>query len=593
LTQISNTPGLLPQEPPFSFKSLLNMIKNIANDSIHPLYNALTDHHLIFHYILNNSLKSQASIDKSIENTNINMSFISNPQIKYNEIRVSRIEFEGDFHLLFEFINETERKKTSELNNLNEHKNKILSHVAHEFRTPLNSIIGNLELLEEFKEIPNLIRDDYLKPALFSSTLLLNYVNDILDFAQMKAQKLKLNYVRFHLPNHIETISKIMEILAKKKKVLFKKHIDPNLPLYITSDPNRLSQILLNLLSNAFKFTIKEGIVELKVTYDEELLAFRFEIADNGIGISSENIKKLFKEFGKVDSQENCLLNPCGVGLGLLISQKFAEEMGPIGINGFEVKSEIGKGTNFSFYLEDKIGQISANFDDTSKNMTIKSNSSSNEVEMPKEIESLERKTKNFENFQARNLEAKSCFNPKSNNLENTEDLISLNNFNNNENKRKPMNSLSLFPTILDSSCFPLNRCICPTILVVDDDMFNVSYLQNVLKLLGYSSDFAINGEDALKKVKLRFERKCYEKCKAFKMIFMDSEMPNLDGLKATEFIKKLPHCGKIVIVGCTGNYQKEDIKKFIKAGADMVCGKPMKKTKIMDVLEKYRTILG
>ena len=509
------------------------------------------------------------------------MSFVSNPLIKYNEIRVSRIDFDSDWHLLFEFTNRTDKKLSGELNTMNSHKNKMLSQVAHEFRTPLNSIIGNLELLQDIREIPVQIRDEIIKPALFSSTLLLNYVNDILDFSQMRAQKLKLNYVRFNLPNHLSTIGKIMEVLARKKGVTFKKHLEPNLPAFLTSDPNRLSQILLNLLSNAFKFTLQNGLVQLHVSYDLNISAHRFVVSDSGIGISPENITKLFKEFSKIDSQESCLLNPSGVGLGLLISQKLAEEMGPFGNSGLKVESEIGFGTSFSFYLEDKIMENSASGMDTSKNLTFKSNLSSSRVENQKEGESLELKNKNFEQFHMRSAEGRKTF--FSNEINNTnrsktEEVASFHDASTHQRKGR-----------LDYRCFPVGSCTCPPILVVDDDLFNVSYLQNLLEALGWSSEFAGNGEDASNKVRKRLENKCCPKCKGFKLVFMDEQMPVLDGIGATKEIKSFTN---IIVIGCSGLDQPEDLARFLEAGADLVCPKPLSRNKIAEVLQTYKHLL-
>ena len=616
----SNSSLYLPKDltTPVSYKTLLQIIKLISNDHKHPLHSTLTDHYLLFHYILNHT-------ETLIDLNNDDHSFHLNPKKKYNEIRISRInpnklpsipinpsqspsisspvnprqspsihqpssipinqniEYEENCLTIFEFTNETDRKRSTELNMLNEHKNKILVHVAHEFRTPLNSIIGNLELVQDLEEIPLEIKEDHLKPALFSSTLLLNYINDILDFSQLRAEKLKMNYIKFNLLNHITTVSKIMEILAKKKGVNFEKLIDNDIPPIITSDPNRLTQILLNLLSNAFKFTLPTGRVLLRITYDSEEKTIRFEISDNGIGISEGNMKKLFQEFGKVNSDQNSLLNPSGVGLGLIISRKFAEEMGPSNKKGFEVKSEIGKGTAFTFYLQDK-GNISKDHDIMQK--SCKLSFSSNMLNDSKELEALNVKNRNLEDLQKKKWLVRLIMSDSSKLLDvtpRTMDRVILGSY------TAPIS----LPTHvqLDLKCFPFSPCQCPRILVVDDDMFNVCYLQNILKILGYSTDFAVNGEDAINKLKRRLEKKCCERCKVFKLVFMDSEMPNLNGLQATAIIKAMPFDNEIVIIGCTGNSALNDVDNFKKVGADMVCFKPVGKRKIMDILEAYKIL--
>ena len=562
-----------------SFKALVHLVKTICNDELHPLHATLNEHYLLFHYVLNNASSTLEILQESDEK---GQTFCLNPQKKYNEIRISCIDYQETCLILFEFTNETDHKRLTELNTINEHKNKILAHVAHEFRTPLNSIIGNLELVQDLKEIPSQIKEDHMKPALFSSTLLLNYINDILDFSQLRSEKLKMNYIKFNLHNHITTISKIMEILALKKGVYFEKDIDPKIPPMITSDPNRLTQILLNLLSNAFKFTLPSGKVILKITLEKEDKTIRFNISDNGIGISEENMKKLFKEFGKVCSDENSMLNPSGVGLGLIISQKFAEEMGPYDKKGFEVKSEFGKGTSFTFYLEDKNSDFKASSDRSSKIVANKmsSNLESNSLD----DRELDAKNKNLEeylqkklNFHIWKAETHRTFSSKADHFK-TGTYISQGN--------------RFTPALLDLKCFPFSSCQCPKILVVDDDMFNVSYLQHILKILGYSSEFVFNGEEAVNTMKSRFERKCCENCKIFQMIFMDSEMPGMNGLEATALIKSMSFNHKVVIIGCTGNTAFNDLNKFKMAGADLVCTKPINKTKIMSILEGYKYLL-
>ena len=575
LSHSSTYPKDLTSE--ISFKVLIQIIKEICTDIAHPLHTTIKEHHLLFHYIINTDSTSEIQ-----DADNKNQGFYKNPQKRYNEIRVSCIEYQETCLILLEFTNETDRKRSNELNIINEHKNKILAHVAHEFRTPLNSIIGNLELVQDLQAVPLQIKEDHLKPALFSSTLLLNYINDILDFSQMKSEKLKMNYIKFNLMNHITTVSRIMEILACKKGVNFEKLIDKDIPPLITSDPNRLTQILLNLLSNAFKFTLPEGQVLLKITFNDKDKTIRFEIADNGIGISEENLKKLFKEFGRIDSDENNIMNPSGVGLGLIISQKFAEEMGPLKRKGFEVKSQIGKGTSFTFYLEDKSFQYSDNSYDS--NLL-----SSNILNESKESEELYEKNRNLEDFYQNKSIIKVGTAQTQENLD-LEQLTKSNEKYRTATLKKSVNLIN--PPLLDLQCFTFSGCHCPKILVVDDDLFNLSYLQNMLKILGYSTEFAVNGEDAVNKIKNRLEVKCCEDCKIFKMIFMDWEMPVLNGLQATTIIKAM-NDNEIAIVGCTGNCELNDLNDFKKAGADMVCSKPITKTEIMSILESYKWMIN
>lgn len=258
-----------------------------------------------------------------------------------------------------------EKKQEIERRNLalqNENKSKTLAFVSHEMRTPLNCIVGMLSVLETFIT-PELL-DKFVVPAITSAKHLLNLLNDLLDAAQIQAGKFKLVFVEFDLKSLLSDALFMINIQAKPKGIELILQWDPNLSPVIRSDPNRIRQIVINLLGNALKFTQK-GCIRLateKNRKNNTLIHIR--VIDTGLGIKEENKKKLFTAFGKLDQDENEYLNSQGVGLGLLISNVLAKNLGPNAKTleetennlcaGLTVASEYGQGTTFEFIVENK-----------------------------------------------------------------------------------------------------------------------------------------------------------------------------------------------------------------------------------------------
>lgn len=269
----------------------------------------------------------------------------------------------------------------------------MISSLTHEMRTPLICSISLQEKVYEIlisnasHELANL----YLSPSIVSSKLLLNFINDILDYSALQAGKFNFVFKKFNLYNLVKSVMSLVEIQAEIKGIKLSLVYDTNLPATVKSDENRLRQILINLLGmgkntliikkkihflpppytgnlgplllfsysaappllrthmneqriaqgNALKFT-KEGCITLKLQQlpESKILV---SVQDTGIGISKENQKQLFTLFGKINSEkESLLLNQQGTGLGLVISNQLALGLGSQETDGLEVESEKG-----------------------------------------------------------------------------------------------------------------------------------------------------------------------------------------------------------------------------------------------------------
>ncbi|MBI2418489.1 MAG: PAS domain S-box protein [Ignavibacteriales bacterium] len=224
-------------------------------------------------------------------------------------------------------------------------KEQFLAHMSHELRTPLNAIIGSTYLLE--RTLPNAKQIEYLDTIRISADSLLSLVNDILDYSRIKAGKVEFKKVDFSLEQIVQMAYKIARIQAEHKSLSISNSIAPNVPAVLFGDPERLSQILINLLANAVKYT-DSGSVSLTVELekqDVDVWHILFTIKDTGIGISKQNQKIIFDDFTRSRSPQSKMRD--GTGLGLSICKNLVSQFG----GRIEIESKTGKGSTFRVHL--------------------------------------------------------------------------------------------------------------------------------------------------------------------------------------------------------------------------------------------------
>jgi len=470
----------------------------------------------------------------------------------------------------------------------NRYKDQLLATVSHDLRAPINGGVSLIESSIEHPSVPDYIKERFLIPAQRTCKFLLHLVNDILDYSQINARKLRMSFEEQSLVETLKECYKLIEIQTKEKGIEFSLILSPDLPSRFVTDHNRLSQIIINLLTNAIKFTNQGEVKLIAEVYNES--AVKVTVSDTGVGIKEEDLSKLFKNFTRINSGQN-YVNNRGVGLGLAIANKLAKILGShIQRKGIHVSSIYGKGTDFWFYIENMKSEIT-----TIKNLEIINRSQQSiRTPMNSELLSFPGKEEDFMKQNIDEMDDLGCkLSPRSPYLSSC---------------RSQRQSFKLLSPSYSSISIPLimtgKKQKTSKILVVDDDPLNILAMRSLLSQTKHSIEIAFNGKEAIDKVlqsknkdkdfdasSLGDSNDAYKYQGHYKLILMDYEMPVMDGITATEILTRMmknKEIENIPIIGCSGHKEGEKIKEGLKSGMDEVVEKPVQREKLMKILEKY-----
>ena len=472
----------------------------------------------------------------------------------------------------------TQQKIIMELKVADKNKDLVIATVSHELRTPLNGMLGLLDIINKNTESPENL--SYIRACKNTGTLMLNLVNSILDLNQIRNKKLKLAFTKVPIRDLMEEVKSLFDYDCSLRQLYLKIEVAPDVPKKIVTDRGRLTQILVNLLGNAFKFTF-EGGVTIKVELESlDPCRLRFSVQDTGIGISKEDQERLFKMYGKIEQQDK-KINTNGIGLGLTISNTLAILLDSAGNKPIEVESEVGKGTCFSFLVQSQDKALE-NIDLDSISLTeispIEYKEESDVTVMKKVSMYTMNNNENFSKMlgSSQDLDFKnnkiSVFDRKDSNTNILRSLKSMNTLILNPVSSSPKRTLR---PIAEEESANLAVGSSPNdekrkrghakmktwCLVVDDNPFNLMVASHLMEERGYSVKIALNGQDALEKA-----REHQDANQTFEVVLMDCQMPVMDGYQATKELREMMKSGEIQnypIIALTANNRDEDHEKL------------------------------
>ncbi len=550
-------------------------------------------------------------------------------------INLVPIEYRGEIHTVAaihdvsvqKHVEQTLADAKEKAESASRSKSEFVANMSHEIRTPLNAVLGAAQLLGQTD--PNSIQRKYIQMIRSSGEALLGVINDILDFSKIEAGYLELTPISFDLHEILNRVALMMSVNAGEKAIELVIDLDPDVNNQIVGDPLRIQQVLINLVSNAIKFT-DQGSVVLNITLREQVNSssqlLRFAVTDSGIGMNEEQKKRLFKAFSQADGSITRRFG--GTGLGLVISNKILDIMG----TKIHVDSELGRGS--VFYFDALIEGVRRDNDDTltvrkQKNsiLVLEGNAETissikhivsdwgwrlcvaTSLESLKQIDSDEIQQCNFALFNQELLyrDSESIFSileeqglPSQcakvlmvGNNHQIELAINENNSLLKTHLVKPIVSSTLLHALDEAAVVARTKPLLNVsrkgtqknfkfngvkALLVEDNMFNQTIAKGLLDDMGVDIDIADNGQEAID---------CVDASpNLYDLILMDIQMPVMDGVTATHIIRNGKKY-KGPIVAMTAGVLQSEQQRYKSVGMDEIVPKPIDRAELFRAIAK------
>lgn len=483
-------------------------------------------------------------------------------------------------------------------------RDRLILAMSHEVRTPLNAIIGSADLM---MLTDNLSEQEkvHMQNIREASQVLLNIVNETIDYAKIESNEMKVENKRFDFLESLLQIRTALYVKTLNKGIDFFLDIEPDIPKHIIGDETRLRQVLSHLLSNAIRYT-DEGFIRLRISRKErgDRTCLLYEVEDTGIGIREEKQRDIFKAFSQISEKEHAYRS--GIGLGLMVCQKLVSLMG----GEIKFRSEWEKGTTFYFELElvgsenDSIAQVrqaeqksilicsddellAKHLVDMAGKLGVRAcwNHEMNMVEEFYTHIMIDNKMSNAREWLEREMPY-SC-----------EKILVIEDSRSTSRAMKKADRIMYYPIVCNMIADVLNKSELSNFnrekkgkrdlifkvgslncLVVDDNSVNTMVATNILKQFGLVTEEANSAAMALKKIY----------AKKYDIIFMDYQMPKMDGIEATVEVRKLEYGKDALIFALTANITDDIVAKFKDAGANDIIAKPLELKELSELLQKW-----